>query len=136
MIGAIGSKSLDDVIMFEVSAEKVLTFKNFVRRNRVRFAKNDTLLKKPISQYVGPELDIITFDIILDAQWGVDPKEEYDKLIDIQKDGSLVTIIIGDNVFGTYRWRIADLSIPAEPIDNTGFFIRSVVSISFEEYAR
>ena len=136
MIGAIGSAALDDVILFEVSPDMVLTFDNFVRRNSVRFAKNDVLLKKPISQYVGPDLDTIDFNIFLDAQLGVDPKTEYDKLIEIQHDGSIVTIVIGTSVFGSYRWRISDLVLPKGRIDNTGFIGRTVVNISFEEYAR
>ncbi|MCL2392628.1 MAG: phage tail protein [Oscillospiraceae bacterium] len=134
MLGAIGSKDLSDVILFEVSSERVLTFRNMVRSNSVRFTTNDTLLKKPISQYVGPSLDKIRLTIILDAQWGVDPQIEYNKLIHIQRDGDLVSIIVGKTAFGTYRWRIADLSIPKEQIDNTGFIRRSEVAVSFEEY--
>jgi len=136
MLGAIGSKSLSDVILFEVSTERVLTFKNMVRTNNVRFAVNNTLLRKPISQYVGPSLDNISLTITLDAQYGVDPKVEYNKLIRIQRDGALVSIVIGTTAFGTYRWRIVNLSIPKELIDNTGFIRRSVVNITFEEYAR
>ena len=134
MLGAIGSRGVDDVILFEVSSERVLTFRNMVRRNSVRFATNDTLLRKPISQYVGPSLDKINLTIVLDAQYGVDPQAEYNKLIRIQRDGTTVSIIIGTTAFGTYRWRIADLSIPKEQIDNTGFIRRSEVTIGFEEY--
>jgi len=136
MLGAIGSRGLSDIILFEVSSERVLTFRNMVRNNSVRFATNNTLLKKPISQYVGPSLDNISLTIILDAQYGVDPQAEYDKLINAQRDGDLVSIIIGKTAFGTYRWRIADLSIPKEQIDNRGFIRRSEVTLSIEEYAR
>ena len=135
-LGAIGSKSFSDVILFEVSSERILTFKDMIRRNSVRFATNDTLLRKPISQYVGPSLDNISLTILLDAQYGVDPQAEYNKLIRIQKDGSTVSIIIGRTAFGTYRWRIADLSILKGQIDNIGFIRRSEVTVSFEEYAR
>ena len=89
MLGAIGSKSLSDVILFEVSSDRVLTFRNMVRSNGVRFATNNTLLQKPISQYVGPSLDNIRLTILLDAQYGVDPQEEYNKLIRIQRDGEI-----------------------------------------------
>lgn len=65
MVGAIGSKTMDDVIMFEVSDEKILTLRNFVRSNSVRFAKNDVLLRKPVSQYIGPDLDKISFEMPL-----------------------------------------------------------------------
>ena len=134
MLGAIGSKKLDDVILFEVSDNRMLTIDGFQRTNSVRFAKNDVLLRKPVSQYVGPQLDKITFKIILRAQYGVNPKEEFDKLIHIQRDGSTVSILLGKAGFGVYRWRIAELGMPWEIVDNKGVCISSTVDISFEEY--
>lgn len=134
MIGAIGSKGLDDVIMFEVSGEKILTIDNFVRNNSVRFAKSNVLLRKPVSQYVGPELDRISFNIILKAQFGVNPQAEFNKLIHLQRSGTTVSIITGKSAHGMYRWRISDLGMPWEIMDNKGICISSTVGISFEEY--
>jgi phage protein U len=134
MIGGIGSKELGDVILFEVSDQRVLTLFDFQRSNSVRFAKNDVLLRKPVSQYVGPELDKITMKIILKAQLVVNPKKEMDKLITVQREGRLVSIILGKTPFGVYRWRIAELGIPFEVIDNTGFCVSSTVDVSCEEY--
>lgn len=134
MIGAIGSKSINDVIIFEVSTNKILTINNFVRRNSVRFAKNDVLLRKPVSQYVGPDLDTITFNIILKAQLGVNPQNEFNKLIQLQRDGTTLSIILGKSPFGMFRWRIVNLGMPLEEIDNTGFCRSCTVDISFEEY--
>ena len=134
MIGAIGSKTLDDVIIFEVSQDKILTIDNFVRSNSVRFAKNDTLLRKPVSQFVGPELDRISFRIILKAQFGVNPQTEFNKLIHLQRDGTTVSIITGSSAHGMFRWRIVNLGMPWEVIDNKGTCISSTVDISFEEY--
>ena len=134
MIGAIGSRSLDDVIMFEVSPDKILTIQNFIRRNSVRFADHGVLLRKPISQFVGPELDTINFNIILKAQFGVNPQTEFNNLINLQRDGRIVSIILGKSAFGVFRWRIDSLGIPWEVIDNTGFCVSSTVSIGLKEY--
>ena len=134
MIGAIGSKELDDVILFEVSQERVLTFDRFVRTNNVRFAKNGVLLRKPVSQYIGPDLDGISFKIILKAQFGVNPQEEFNKLIRLQRDGTTVSIITGKSAHGMFRWRIKNLGMPWEIIDNRGTCISCTVDISFEEY--
>jgi len=134
MIGAIGSKELDDVIMFEVSQEKILTFDGFTRNNSVRFAKNNVLLRKPVSQYVGPDLDRLNLRIILKAQFGVNPQAEFNKLIHLQRAGTTLSVITGKSAHGMYRWRIADLSMPWEIIDNKGVCISSTVNVSFEEY--
>jgi len=134
MIGAIGSKELDDVIMFEVSPEKILTFDNFVRRNSVRFAEHNTLQRKPVTQYVGPALDIIDLKIILKAQWGVNPQNEFNKLIRLQRDGATLSIVVGKSAFGMYRWTITNLGIPHNKIDNKGIIMSSTVNVSFKEY--
>jgi phage protein U len=134
MIGAIGSKAIDDVIIFEVSDEKVLTFSDFTRNTGVRFATNDVLLRKPVSQYVGPSLEKVSFKIILRAKFGVNPKVEFDKLIKLQHDGTTLTVMLGSSLLGAHKWRIVDLGIPYENIDNKGICISSTVSISLEEY--
>lgn len=134
MIGAIGSKELDDVILFEVSSDRLLTIRDFKRTNSVRFAKHNALLRKPVSQYVGPELDKIDFKIILKAQFGVHPQEECNKLIRLQRDGEALSIILGKSPFGMGRWRIVNLVMPWEFINNRGDCMSCTVDISFEEY--
>ncbi len=134
MIGGIGNSDLDMIIPFEVSDEKVLTIQNFVRSSSVRFAKNDVLLKKPVSQYVGPELDTLSFDIKLMAQHGVNPTEEMKKLIVLQRNGTLVSFILGDWVMGMYRWTIQSLTNNFEQIDNRGNILSMTVNISLLEY--
>jgi len=136
MIGAIGSKTLIDVILFEMSPDKILTLQNFTRQNGVRFAKHDTLLKKPISQYIGQDLDNISFDNTLRADLGVNPKNEFNKLIRLQRDGETLSIVLGKRAFGIYRWRITNLNILEERINNEGICTKAVVNIRFEEYAR
>ena len=134
IIGAIGTRRFNDVILFGVSPERILTFRDMIQRSSVRFARNEILLRKPISQYIGPSLDTISLKIALDIQYGVNPREEYEKLSRIQREGSIVSIIIGKKVYGSFRWRIVDLSIPEE--HNRGFVRRSEITVSFEEYAR
>ena len=134
MIGAIGSKELDDVILFEVHSDRILTFKDFVRTNHVRFSKQNVLLRKPVSQFVGPELDRLDFKIILKAQFGVNPQIEFNKLIRLQRDGTTVSILTGKSGHGMFRWRIENLGMPWEIIDNNGICISTTVDISFEEY--
>ena len=134
MIGAIGTNRFRDVIRFEVSPERVLTVSNFIRRNKVRFSESNILLRKPMSQYVGPALDVLDFKIILRAELGVNPQAEFNKLINIQRDGRLVAMIIGRTAFGAFRWRVDSLGIPYDDIDNTGFVRKSEVDISLKEY--
>lgn len=134
MLGAIGNGDMEDVILFEVSDEKILTFQNFVRSNSVRFSKNDVLLKKPVNQFIGPELDDISFDIKLMAEFGVNPVEEMNKLIILQRDGALVSIFVGNMAFGMYRWVIKSLTNTFENIDNKGNVLSITTNLGLQEY--
>ena len=136
VVGAIGARSLRDVIVFEVSSRRVLTFNDLSRRNTTRFADHNTLLRKPISQFVGPELDNMDLSIILHSHLGVNPQAEFNKLIQIQRSGQVVTFIVGRQVLGVFRWRIENLGIPYDRIDPDGFCRSSEVSLSLREYAR
>jgi len=134
MIGAIGSKDIDDVILFEVSGQRALTFQNFVRNNKVRYTKHDVHLQKPLPEFIGPELDTITFQIILKAELGVNPRVEMDKLIYLERDGTTISLIIGTGGFGYYRWTIQDLSMTWERVDNKGILTAAACNLTLQEY--
>ena len=135
MIGAIGSKAIDDVIVFEVSDKRMLTFDNFKRSNKINFAKNNVLGQKPVSEYTGQELDTINFTVLFNAQLGVDPREEVNKLIYLHRDGAVVTLMIWGKAFGTYRWVITSLDMDWKRINKIGYCCEIECSITLEEYA-
>ena len=134
MLGAIGTKELDDVIVFEVSDQKVLTFQSFVRSNKIRYTKHDILQQKPILEFTGADSDSITLQIILKAELSVNPRKEMDKLIRIQRDGITVSIIIGDGGFGVYRWLITNLNMAWERIDAKGILTSAACDLTLQEY--
>ena len=43
LIGAIGSKSINDVIIFEVSDKRIATIEDFKRSNKINFSKNNVI---------------------------------------------------------------------------------------------
>lgn len=120
--------------MFEVSDNKMLTPRDIHRNNSVRFAKHDTLGRKPVSQYIGPGLGILSFKIELKAQHGANPRAEMIRLEQLQSSGAALWIIFGNWVLGSSRWRIDFLGMALDTIDNRGNCISSTVDISFEEY--
>ena len=135
MIGAIGSKAIDDVIVFEVSDKRILTFDGFKRSNKITFAKNNVLMQKPISEYVGQELDTISFTVSFRAQLGTDPRDEVNKLIYLHRDGTVVTLMLWGKAFGTYRWIITSLDMDWTLINKIGYCCAIECSITLEEYA-
>lgn len=135
MIGAIGSKALDDVIVFEVSDQRILTFDGFKRSNKITFAKNNVLLQKPVSEYVGQELDTISFTIYFKSELGTDPRAELDRLIYLHRNGDVVTLMLWGRAFGTYRWIISALDMNWTRINKIGYCRAIECGITLEEYA-
>ena len=134
MLGAIGTKELDDVILFEVSDQKVLTFQNFTRSNKIRYAKHDILQRKPLLEFMGSDSDSITLQIILKAELSVNPRKEMDKLIQIQRDGITVSVVVGGSGFGMNRWLITDLVMNWERVDSKGILTSAACNLTLQEY--
>ncbi|TGV23874.1 hypothetical protein EN829_044785, partial [Mesorhizobium sp. M00.F.Ca.ET.186.01.1.1] len=69
-IGSFGS------LIFEVTHEKVRTFDELTRSATARWSKHERFGQKPRSEFLGPDLDSISFKMRFDAQYGVNPKSE------------------------------------------------------------
>lgn len=86
-------------IKFETSDDKILTFDGFKRKISVRTAKHNIINARPKLEYLGPDLQSITFRIELNAMLGVKPKKIENKLIG--KIGCVAPLVIGGkNVCG------------------------------------
>lgn len=136
MVGTIGCKEMGDVIIFEVSDSKIFTFSDFTRSNSVNYADTPVLQKKPLSQYTGEQLDEITFNILLKDYFGVDPRTEMNKLIYIQREGTVISFMLDGKGFGRYRWTIRDLKMNFSEIDSGGRYHCVSLSLALKEYAR
>lgn len=136
MLGAIGNSAMDDVIVFEVSDTKILTIDEFKRKNSVRYADTEVMLKKPVSQFLGEALDEISFKIRLKDDYGVDPRTEMNKLIYIQRNGEVISFVLDGKGFGRYRWTIRSLDIDFSEIDGKGVYHCIDLNITLKEYAR
>lgn len=134
MIGALGDKNLQNAVVFEILQNKTLTFKDLNRSNGVRFQKHDVLLKKPILQFIGEELDKISFNIMFSYQLGTDPIKETDKLVILQRNGTALSFFVGDKGFGRNKWVIEGLNINYPSIDNKGRILSATCEITLLEY--
>ena len=67
-------------IVFAVSVDYMITPTNYERESEARWAEHALQLRKPVSQFGGPGLEKLSFDIILDADHGVSPAAQLKKL--------------------------------------------------------
>lgn len=80
-------------IKFQTSDDKVLTFDSFKRKVSARTAKHNVINARPKLEYLGPDLQSITFRIELNAMLGVRPRKVEEKLI--KRVGYVAPLVIG-----------------------------------------
>ena len=60
-------------VVFISSANYLLTPTKYSRSASGRWSEHELLMRKPVSQFGGPGLEKLSFDLILDAGHGIDP---------------------------------------------------------------
>ena len=129
---AIGS--LGSLITFETSDKKILTFTDFKREKTGRWGKHNRIGKKPKQQFLGADLDNITFTIILSAQHGVKPRTTMDNIGKYVENGTPAKLVIGTKQVGSNKFIISKMSEAWEIVWNKGEVVRAKVDITLEEY--
>lgn len=89
MIGALGD------VVFVASRDAIRTFENFAQRSASRWAKHEIIGKKPKSEYIGPDLDTISFKMRFDVMYGMNPRKEMEALLELARSGNAVPLVIG-----------------------------------------
>lgn len=93
--------SYGDVI-FEVSSDLVRTFEAFRRETSASYAVHETVSGKPSLEFTGKNLDRIEMTMKFNAQCGVNPEEEDQRLRDLAHKGEAHPVILGDKVYGNF----------------------------------
>ena len=100
MIGTLGTK-----IVFEVSAEQVLTFESLSREVAGRWAAHEILGAKPKTEYLGPAAQTASLTIRLSAALGVKPRAMLETVEEMVESGDAEYLIIGGKMIGCVAGR-------------------------------
>jgi phage protein U len=128
MIGYFGER------IFETSDKKLLTFKDFTRETASRFATHELINRKPITEFVGPNLQTVTFSIVLNASHGVHPRDEIDAWNEMAEKGQAEALVIGGKPLGADRWIVKSLSEAWNLVWNRGELYSAELEVTLEEY--
>lgn len=129
MIGNIGK-----TVIFETSDQRILNFTKFNRTVKGRWASHDRVGKKPRKQFLGPDVDSLTFTIELNAEHGVKPRETLKKIEKLVTKGTPQKVVIGCKAFGNSRYVITEVSADFQRILNAGEVTKITCDITMEEY--
>lgn len=126
MLGTLGD------VTFEVSEERVRSWRDFQRSGKARWAAHELVQDKPVLQHVGPDLEEIKFSVRFDVAQGLNPAAEIDKLRKIRDVAEPQTLTIGGHPLGKFALESLDESHNYH--DNRGNILGAVVNLSLKEY--
>lgn len=128
MIGTYGD------VVFVASADLIRTFQNFTRSTGARWAVHEIHLKYPKAEYLGPGQDSISFTMPFDMRYGINPRAELDKLLDMARSGRVGTLTIGGKDLGVGWWYIESVNQVWKATDNLGNIITAEADLTLKEY--
>lgn len=128
MIGSYGP------IIFTVSSLRVLTFNNFTRTAKKRTASHEVIRGKPRTEYLGPDLQSVSFKCTLDATYGVRPRALIETLVQMSENQVAFPLIIGGMPIGFHVWSLDSVSVADEYMYNFGELMRAEVTLNLTEY--
>lgn len=129
---AIGN--LGKVITFEVSSEKVLTFNNLSRAVKGRWTQHNIVDSKPKSEFLGPDLDGVTFKVHLSAMHGVRPRKTLEAIEKAVTNGTVLPFAVGGKKIGSNSWVITAVSETWNCVYSKGELVTADVNLTLQEY--
>ncbi|TYA10935.1 phage tail protein [Paenibacillus faecis] len=121
-------------VVFVVGPEAIRTFAELSRSSAGRWANHEVLGKKPISQFIGPGLDTVSFTMRFDVRYRINPRKELSKLVELERAGKAMPLIVGGQGLGVNKWKITSLEQSWEEIDGKGNLLKATATITLEEY--
>lgn len=128
MIGTFGD------VVFLATADTIRTFQGFSRTSGARWGVHEVLANKPRAEYIGPIQDEISFSMRFDVRYGMNPRLEMTRLLEMSRDGQAETLIIGGSPMGTYKWYIESITQSWTHLDGQGNVLVGVVDLTMKEY--
>lgn len=130
MIGCLGD------VPFTVSSRAVQTIDNMKWSGSARYAVHQRHGIRALPEFTGIDLEQISFDFLLLASLGADPMDEIERIQNYERKGRPVPFILGDKVYGRYRWTVVSHEIKAQAFDARGNLMSVTVSVKLQEYVR
>lgn len=127
-IGYMGS------IVFMVSSHYFLTPANVQQDASGRWEDHEVIYKKPVSEFLGPSLQQMSFDLFLLAQLGVNPKTQYEMLRRMCEAGAVFPLIIGGRPVSDNYWTLREVSLTDTMYTPLGKLQAAKVNVKLVEY--
>lgn len=130
-IGYLGVGVLSRDVVFSVSGDTIETFTNMKVSKSATYATHKIHGHKAIPEMTGMDADTVTFEMMLSAFLGVNPKKELNKLEAFMKAGTICNLVLGNELLG--RWVIKSIPFNIEYTYKEGEITQAKVTVSLIE---
>lgn len=121
-------------IRYDGKSIKGYTFENFKREIAANTEQAEILGKKAKTEFLGSDLQSITFDVYFSAQNGVSVRKQLNKLEKCVEKGYVDYLVIGGKRVGKNKFLIKSASEAWGMILKHGELVEATVSLTMEEY--
>lgn len=121
-------------VIFSVGHLRVLTPSNFKGTTGANWAEHEVLGRKARAEYLSPKLREYTFDILLDAALGVNPRKMLNRLTEMSENGEIHYLIIGFAPVSQNKFRVTEISDSWDSVIKHGLLMQCKVSLTIKEY--
>ena len=122
-------------IVFSVSNKQVKTFDGMQWNSSAQYAQHNRHLKDTLLEFTGTDADKISFSMYFSMFLGVNPMTEIVKLLNAERSGKIMRLVIGKKAYGKHRWVITGTSKALERFDNKGNLLIAKVNVSLLAYS-
>ncbi len=123
-------------VAFTVSSDLVQTPNNIQWSGSARYSTHQVHGGNALTEFCGIDPDAMSLDIMLSSDLGTNPMTELVKLWTYNRTGTAVPLVLGEKIYGKYRWNIKSLKIKMERTDARGNLTWATVSLSLVEYVK
>jgi phage protein U len=121
-------------IGFVTSDQRIMNFSGLKREISARYSNHEVIGQKPVTEFLGPSLQSISFTINLNGSFGVKPRDEMDRWIKKVELGKAELLVIGGKPLGKDQWVVKSVSQTWETVFNKGELFSGKIEVTLEEY--
>ena len=121
-------------IVFSVNSKKLFSFQDMERSYSAQWEEHPIIGKRPKLEFMGPAMDEIKIEVILDAGLGVKPRATMKKFREAAKKGKVYYFYVGGRKVAKYKFYIASGTEHWKMIWNRGELVSATAEITFKEY--
>lgn len=123
-------------LTFSVSDKTVRTFESMNWDFSAKYTTHDRHIKPDLLEYMGPEIESVSFSAVFSVFLGTNPYKEIKKLREIVRDGRAERLILGGKVYGSYKWVMQKGTAELKRFDGKGNLWAAKVKITLKEYPK